>query len=420
MSHFPVLVIGDDPVKQLAPYHEFECTGYDDEFVQDVDETEDYRERYESETRRMLVSPDGERLDYYDERFYTKIPTEGERIAAAYKPGEKFHEIPEGWVETEVPTRDLMTFTEWVRREDDDDGERPWELRPGEERTEAHKYRYVELDENDEVVRVVRRTNPDKKWDWWQLGGRFSRFFKLKPDVEMDLDHVGGGDLYTKESAISSIGSDEYYESDHCKRERARWVAQLVEAHSTDHAQAKDIDFDATRARAEARARENFAKWRAIYEEHGKPLPFEHFLEIRDAAVERLKEQGIADEQVTSLYEHHKYKVTRERQEHERAQMAYNAQPAIKAESEAHLTSWRTSPMEHFGYDEEDYVRRMRDKSMVPYAVVKDGKWYAKGEMGWFAFSDDHMTDEEWCAKVHEMYDELDPDTWLTLVDCHI
>lgn len=28
MSHFTVLVIGDDPELQLAPYHEYECTSW--------------------------------------------------------------------------------------------------------------------------------------------------------------------------------------------------------------------------------------------------------------------------------------------------------------------------------------------------------------------------------------------------------
>lgn len=35
MSHFTVLVIGPNYEEQLAPYHEFECTGCDDEYVQD-------------------------------------------------------------------------------------------------------------------------------------------------------------------------------------------------------------------------------------------------------------------------------------------------------------------------------------------------------------------------------------------------
>jgi hypothetical protein len=43
MSHFVVLVIGEDPTAQLAPFHEFECTGQDDQFVQTLDRTEEVR-----------------------------------------------------------------------------------------------------------------------------------------------------------------------------------------------------------------------------------------------------------------------------------------------------------------------------------------------------------------------------------------
>ncbi len=50
MSHFTVLVIGDNPEEQLAPYHEFECTGLDDQYVMDLDETQmswpQIREKY--------------------------------------------------------------------------------------------------------------------------------------------------------------------------------------------------------------------------------------------------------------------------------------------------------------------------------------------------------------------------------------
>lgn len=417
MSHFPVLVIGDHPERFLAPYHEFECTGYDDEYVQTIDETEEYRENYEEDTKRMLVSPEGERYEYYDERFYTKVPTEEERIKSGRDPGENFHEVPEGWTEQVVPAKDLMTFTEWVREHESTvDGERPWELHPGQEKTEDHKYRYIEFDENDEVVRIIRRTNPNKKWDFWVLGGRWSRYFKLKPEAEFNIDHVGGGDLYTKEG---SFDPEHFNENDPWfKKNREEWVAKLIEAHSTDHAQVKDIDFEATRDRAEARAREQFTKWREIYEEHGKPLPFEHFKELAAVEVKKLEEAGIADEQVKSLF--HDYKVSRARQAKERAGQAYREQPAIKAEQKAHLTSWRTSPMEYFGYDEEAFAQKARRKAMVPYAVIKDGKWYAKGDMGWWGMSDDHLTEEEWIEKVHELYADLPDDEWLTLVDCHI
>ena len=37
MSHFSVMVIGGNVEEQLQPYHEFECTGINDQYVVDVD-----------------------------------------------------------------------------------------------------------------------------------------------------------------------------------------------------------------------------------------------------------------------------------------------------------------------------------------------------------------------------------------------
>lgn len=59
MSHFTVLVIGDNPEEQLAPFHEFECTGLDDQYVIDMDETQEYREQYESETSTRCKDENG-------------------------------------------------------------------------------------------------------------------------------------------------------------------------------------------------------------------------------------------------------------------------------------------------------------------------------------------------------------------------
>lgn len=55
-----------------------------------------------------------------------------------------------------------------------------------------------------------------------------------------------------------------------------------------------------------------------------------------------------------------------------------------------------------------------------PFAVVKDGQWYQKGQMGWFGMSTDNISDEEWDARVLELIKDLPDDTMLTVVDCHI
>jgi hypothetical protein len=54
------------------------------------------------------------------------------------------------------------------------------------------------------------------------------------------------------------------------------------------------------------------------------------------------------------------------------------------------------------------------------FAVLKDGKWYQRGEMGWFGMSTDEMTEDEWKAKYKELLDGLPDNTILAVYDCHI
>ena len=70
MSHFAILVIGEDVEKQLQPYHEYECTGTKDEYVIWVDEHEEYLAEYENETVTRLVSESGGIFSPYDDKFH--------------------------------------------------------------------------------------------------------------------------------------------------------------------------------------------------------------------------------------------------------------------------------------------------------------------------------------------------------------
>lgn len=60
------------------------------------------------------------------------------------------------------------------------------------------------------------------------------------------------------------------------------------------------------------------------------------------------------------------------------------------------------------------------DEEFAPYAVVKDGEWYARGEMHWFGVSDDKMTCKEWSDKVKELIESLPDDTLISFYDLHI
>lgn len=192
MSHFTVTVVTkDEPSNEvlteaLQPFHEYECTGMDDQYVVDVDETEEHRKNYDARVEKFFRDPDGKLYDPYDERF-TAPATEAD-YEAARKPGAKhpvtykssdpnvyrfFRVLPGGWSEIEVPVKQAVSFLKFVQDETDYDVIRAGDPHP--------KYGRIVVAPDGEVSAVIRRTNPNRKWDWWQLGGRWNGSLIAKP-----------------------------------------------------------------------------------------------------------------------------------------------------------------------------------------------------------------------------------------------
>jgi hypothetical protein len=414
MSHFTVLVIGPNPEDQLAPFHEFECTGHDDQYVEDVDQTEEARDGYKGNMETMLVrTSDGERFKLYAEQFHRE-PTEEELECGGHGSGKligtgssrrkdgshfsfqsqdwgdgkghrgKVHYIPEGYEKQEVPIEEIQSEAEWII------GYHGGAiLKPGEEKTEEHKYGFTEVDEDGNVVRVIRRTNPNKRWDWYVIGGRWCGFFPLKEGAE-GVAGKGAGAAHGLQP----------------------------EPETADQLRKGDVDFEKARDEAEKKGREHFAKWRALFEKHGKPeLSWVDTRKRIEDEIAELKEKGIRDEMVPNPDPNENHELNREGRARTTWRARYNEQPAIAAYRE--VDPW-TSPVEDFGFDEETYAQKCRNGALTPYAIVKDGKWYGKGEMGWWGISHDDKSDEKWNEEMARLYDDLSPDTLLTLFDCHI
>jgi hypothetical protein len=217
MSHFTVSVItsakpdDDDLRAALQPFHEFECTGDDDEYVVDVDVTAEAREIYEADTSRRYRDPEGIVHDPYEDRFY-RDPLPGENPGMGtgcgggiswtskdwndgrgYRP--KVHFLPDGWEEASVPTSEVETFAQWVA------GYYGLEtVLPGG----RAKYGFVEVAADGSVVRAIDRTNPNKKWDWWSVGGRWANMIALKSGEAANQAKIGDIDVSQRAG-----GSDE-------------------------------------------------------------------------------------------------------------------------------------------------------------------------------------------------------------------
>ena len=69
---------------------------------------------------------------------------------------------------------------------------------------------------------------------------------------------------------------------------------------------------------------------------------------------------------------------------------------------------------------EEELERARNYHPFGTFAILKDGVWYEKGEMGWFACVSNEKDPGEWCGEVQQLWDEIPDDRMLVLVDCHI
>ena len=128
MSHFTVMVIGPDHEAQLAPYHEFECTGVADQYVVDVDITDEFRD--------VMVNAE------------------------------------EDAEEGQSPLDYALGYYGFEDRVVEDESE--------VDREEHHKFGFAVV-RDGELIQAVSRTNPNKQWDWYVVGGRWTGMLKLKP-----------------------------------------------------------------------------------------------------------------------------------------------------------------------------------------------------------------------------------------------
>lgn len=54
------------------------------------------------------------------------------------------------------------------------------------------------------------------------------------------------------------------------------------------------------------------------------------------------------------------------------------------------------------------------------FAVIKDGKWYERGEMGWWGIVSDEKDEDEWKNQFKSLLNDLPDETLLSVYDCHI
>lgn len=169
MSHFAVAVFchTDDDAeleRRLAPYQENNMGDCPREFLEFNSVEQECRQDYEQNTTSKVKTPDGQLLWPWDETF---------RVPGTFGHGPNTHKIPkgEGYEEVDIKVSELYpTFEEYM---EDYEG---YKKDP-----EKGEYGYWE--------------NPNAKWDWWRIGGRYSNWFRTKDGKSVDYCQVGELDL---------------------------------------------------------------------------------------------------------------------------------------------------------------------------------------------------------------------------------
>ncbi|MBA9067468.1 hypothetical protein FHR71_001198 [Methylobacterium sp. RAS18] len=406
MSHFSVLVVTtEEPTNDvlsriLMPWHEFECTGLDNEFVQSIDQTADKRAEYEAETKTRLRSPDGELFSPYENRFY-RDPTEEEAKAIGPLGGSgwsgsfsyssrdwgdgrghrsKVKFVPEGFTEVEVPAREIQSFRAWVE-EYTGRPVVPFNETPNKE---EHKFGCILLTADGDVYKVIDRTNPNKKWDWWVLGGRWSGMLAPAYDPHKDPENfetcwlcAGTGVRTDGRSGAGCNGCDGTGRS---LKHAPKW------RQVGNSAQIASLSIENIRATGGERAAANYDRRHAIIA--SRPIP-----------------------DFDALAEQHG---------HEAGRKLYWADPVMIDLQKAGETWLDREDMRLLRGSREAAIEAGRLDALATLAVVKDGQWHERGEMGWFGVVHGEQDRDVWRREVNSMIDSLPPEAWVSIVDCHI
>ena len=104
----------------------------------------------------------------------------------------------------------------------------------------------------------------------------------------------------------------------------------------------------------------------------------------------------------------------------EKAREAYHDQEVIKDLSE-HRDLFRWDGYGEYRKPREEFLAQARNRAISSFAVItEDGKWYERGEMGWFGCVADEKDAAVWDSEFAKVLAGLSNDHWVTYVDCHI
>ena len=295
MSHFAVLVIGNDIEEQLAKF---------DEQIE--------MPKYVKYTKEQLIANEKQSIEEYKNGTYAEYLVDPIKYAES------------------VNNENHLKYVSEVF---------PKKLEMTDEEIYQNAIKYYEEEDLGPDGEVYSTYNPDSKWDWYEVGGRYAGRIAVKDGVEIDEPNFSWGWSEDEKDKVIAMG------------------------YKTDSAYIKDIDF---------------SKMHKIEEDYKDAIRY------WELVIECDKPKNKEEEDIVkfSFYK-----------------------------PEYFINRYKTK---------EKYAECNSSFSM--WAVVKDGVWYEKGQMGWWAMSNEtHDEAVDWEMNFFDRFiKDLPEDTLITVVDCHI
>lgn len=337
MSHFTCLVVGNDNLeKYLAPFQEqIENDLSNKEYFVFNSVEEECLEEYNTKMVEVIEENDGFRFSKYADK-YRVFDTLTCIVEYLY---------PQDSKEISIPFKEFYpTFEQFMN--------------------EWHGYKSKNFEHNA----YGYYKNPNPKWDWWQVGGRWRGFFKAK---NLENTYLGKSGVF---------GNSAIFDAD-----------QILKG---------NIDFDFMKNKAKNDAISLYDK---IYNKC-KNLPYP----------KSWKEIVTNVDTISSIDNARDFFNLKE---------GFNLQEAIVALKEIPELTWYMD-FDKFllgkSWDEsrELYIDYCIKTCFIPYAILYNGNWMSRGDMGWFGISSNENAD--WDEFASNFIQNLPDDIMLTLIDCHI
>lgn len=243
---------------------------------------------------------------------------------------------------------------------------------PPEEKLRLYSQKYGDEEERYRVEdgRIERYStyNPDSKWDYWRIGGRWAGNLRLKDGAQ---------------GFRAPLSWEWTFPGDEQDAPTEGYVDQALKG---------DLDIAGMRDEAERRARARYAQFEALFAEHGAWVPWATIMD--------------------------KYGNDRDK-----AREEYGAQPMVVAAKEALAGgSFFWSLEEEFGgISRSEYIESARLSAVPGFAFLSEQGWDEPGRMGWWGMStDDTHSRLDYDRRVNQLIDDAPDDAVLTIVDCHI